>query len=55
LEISAAIIGAEKLVLKTQELAGFCRQDQLSVTVLEDELAGVEKELQIVLAAINIR
>ncbi len=53
LETSAIIIGAEKLALKTQELANFCRQDQISVTVLEAGLRVVEKELQAVLAAIN--
>ena len=53
LETSAIIIGAEKLALKTQELANFCRQDQISVTVLEAGLGVVEKELQAVLAAIN--
>ena len=53
LETSAIIIGAEKLALKTQELANFCRQDQISVTVLEAGLVVVEKELQAVLAAIN--
>jgi HPt (histidine-containing phosphotransfer) domain-containing protein len=53
LETSAIIIGAENLALKTQELANFCRQDQISVTVLEAGLRVVEKELQAVLAAIN--
>ena len=53
LETSAIIIGAEKLALKTQELANFCRQDQISVTVLEAGLGVVEKELQAVLAVIN--
>jgi hypothetical protein len=53
LETSAIIIGAEKLALKTQELANFCRQDKISVTVLEAGIVVVEKELQAVLAAIN--
>ena len=53
LEISAIIIGAEKLALKTQELASFCQQDKISVTVLEAGIVVVEKELQAVLAAIN--